>query len=125
MTTVPEIFGADPANYQWVIVRGDTGVLKIEFLEDDETTAYDTDGWFFSSSVYDAKGNEITELDTISGDGYVEITATPDITEDWGTGFKGTVAELSFDLQVEVDDIVWTPIIGTVKVLADVTGGSL
>jgi len=125
MTTVPEIFGAEPANYQWVIVRGDTGVLKIQFLEDDEVTAYNTDGWIFTSSVYDEKGNEIVELDTVSGDGYVEITATPDVTEDWGTGFRGTVAELSFDLQVEIDDIVWTPIIGSIKVLADVTGGSL
>lgn len=125
MTTVPEIFGSDPANYQWVIVRGDTGVLKIEFVEDDEVTPYDTNGWLFTSSVYDEKGNEIVELDTLSGDGYVEITATPDVTEEWGTGFKGTVAELAFDLQVEIDDIVWTPIIGTIKVLADVTGGSL
>lgn len=125
MTTVPEIFGAEPANYQWVIVRGDTGVLKIQFLEDDEVTAYNTDGWIFTSSVYDARGNEIVELDTVSGEGYVEITATPDVTEDWGIGFKGTVAELSFDLQVEIDDIVWTPIIGSIKVLADVTGGSL
>jgi hypothetical protein len=35
------------------------------------------------------------------------------------------VAELAFDLQVEVDDIVWTPVLGTIKVSADVTGGSL
>jgi hypothetical protein len=125
MTTVPEIFGSSPASYQWVIVRGDTGVVKIEFVEDDEVTPYDTNGWLFSSSVYDEKGNEIVELDTVSGDGYVEITATPDVTEEWGTGFKGTVAELAFDLQVEIDDIVWTPIIGTIKVIADVTGGSL
>lgn len=125
MTTVPEIFGANPTNYQWVIVRGDTGILKIEFVEDDEETAYDTSGWVYTSSVYDARGNEITELDVEYGDGFATITATPDITEDWGVGFNGTVAELAFDLQVEIDDIVWTPIIGTIKVIADVTGGSL
>ena len=125
MTTIPEIFGADPANYQWVVVRGDTGVLRIEFLEDDEVTPYDTDGWLFTSSVYDSKGNEITELDTVNGSGYVEITATPDVTEDWGIGFGKIVSELSFDIQVEIDDVVWTPVIGTIKVIADVTGGSL
>lgn len=125
MTTVPEIFGANPANYQWVIVRGDTGIVKIEFVEDDEVTPYDTTGWTFTSSVYDEQGNDIVELDTVSGNGYVEITADSSLTEEWGTGFKGTVAELAFDLQVDIDDIVWTPIIGTIKVLADVTGGSL
>lgn len=125
MTTVPEIFGSDPTNFQWVIVRGDTGVLRIEFVEDDEVTAYDTNGWSFTSSVYDERGNEIVELDVESGEGYVEITATPDVTEEWGTGFKGIVEELAFDLQVEIDDIVWTPVIGTIKVIADVTGGSL
>ena len=125
MTTVPEIFGADPVNYQWVVVRGDSAILKIEFIEDDEVTVFDTSAWRYTSSVYDEKGNEITELDVEFGDGYATIVATPDVTEDWGTGFKGTVAELAFDLQVEIDDIVWTPIVGTIKVLADVTGGSL
>ena len=125
MTTVPEIFGADPANYQWQVVRGDTAILRIEFLEDDEATAYDTDGWSFTSSVYDFQGNTIDELDVLFGSGYVEITATPEITENWGTGFKGVVAELAFDLQIEIDDIVWTPLVGTIKASADVTGRSL
>jgi hypothetical protein len=125
MTSIPDIFGANPVNYQWSIVRGDTGVLRIEFLDDDEVTAYDTDGWRFTSSVYDFQGNTIDELDVTSGSGYVEITATADVTEDWGTGFKGIVSEMAFDIQVEIDDVVWTPVVGTIKVLADVTGGSL
>jgi hypothetical protein len=43
----------------------------------------------------------------------------------WGTGYNSTVAELAFDLQVEINDIIWTPVLGTIKVSADVTGGSL
>ena len=125
MTSIPDVFGANPVNYQWSIVRGDTAVLRIEFLDDDEVTAYDTDGWRFTSSVYDFQGNTIDELDVTSGDGYVEVTATSDVTEDWGTGFKGIVSEMAFDIQVEIDDVVWTPVLGTIKVLADVTGGSL
>ena len=124
-TTLPESFGASPINTQWTIVRGDTAVLRIEFYNDDEVTAFDTSTWEYSSSVYDFKGETLDELDVVSGDGYVEITATPDMTEEWGLGFKKVVAELAFDLQVTIDDVVWTPVVGTIKVLADVTGGSL
>jgi hypothetical protein len=36
------------------------------------------------------------------------------------------VTELAFDLQVTIDGAtVWTPVIGTITVLGDVTGGSL
>lgn len=122
----PEIFGADPANIKWVVVRGDTSPLRIEFYEDDEATAYDTSGWSYVASAYDYKGDVIDELSVEAGDGYVDITASPEITSLWGTGYRGTVAELAFDLQVTIDnDTVWTPVIGTISVLADITGGSL
>lgn len=122
----PEVFGADPVNMQWTVVRGDTSTLRIEFYENDEATAYDTTGWQYSASAYDFKGDVTDELETVAGDGYVEITATADVTALWGTGFTKTVAELAFDLQVTIDgDTVWTPVIGTIKVLGDVTGGSL
>lgn len=122
----PEIFGADPANIQWSVVRGDTAILRVEFYENDETTAYDTSSWEYASSAYDYKGDVTDELEVVAGDGYVEITAPADITALWGTGYTRTVAELAFDLQVTVDrDTVWTPVIGTIKVLGDVTGGSL
>lgn len=122
----PEVFGADPVNMQWTVVRGDTSTLRIEFYENDETTAYDTTGWEYVASAYDFKGDVTDELEVVAGAGYAEITASADITALWGTGFTKTVAELAFDLQVTIDgDTVWTPVIGTIKVLGDVTGGSL
>lgn len=124
-TTLTESFGANPINTQWVIVRGDTSVLRVEFYNNDEVTPFDTSTWECVSSVYDFKGDTLQELDTVLGDGYVEITATSYVTEEFGKGFRGTVAELAFDLQITIEDVVWTPVIGTIKVLADVTGGSL
>jgi hypothetical protein len=124
-TCSPEIFGANPANIKWQIVRGDTSPLRIEFYEDDETTPYDTTGWEYSSSTYDFKGDVIDTLDVVAGYGYVEITASPDTTALWGSGYNKVVAELAFDLQVTIDNLVWTPVLGTISVLGDVTGGSL
>ena len=120
-----DIFGADPLNIKWRVVRGDTAVLRVEFYEPDETTEYDTDTWEYAASAYDYKGDIIDELEVVSGAGYVEITATADITKNWGTGYRNRVAELAFDLQVTIDDVVWTPVIGVISVTGDVTGGSL
>jgi hypothetical protein len=124
-TCSPEIFGANPANIKWQIVRGDTSPLRVEFYEDDEVTPYNTTGWEYSSSTYDFKGDVIDTLDVTPGYGYVEITASPDTTALWGSGYNKVVAELAFDLQVTIDNIVWTPVLGTISVLGDVTGGSL
>jgi hypothetical protein len=122
----PEVFGADPANIKWQVVRGDTSILRIEFLENDEVSSYDTSGWSYLASAYDAKGDVIDELEVESADNYVDIIANSDITQYWGTGYGSTVAELAFDLQVTIDeDTVWTPVIGIISVLGDVTGGSL
>jgi hypothetical protein len=122
----PQIFGADPMNIKWQIVRGDTSPLRVEFYEDDEVTPYDTTGWEFAASAYDFKEDTVDELEVQAGEGFVEIVAGPDITKYWGTGYRSAVAELAFDLQVIIDgDTVWTPVIGTISVLGDVTGGSL
>jgi hypothetical protein len=122
----PEILGADPVILKWNIVRGDTSPLRIEFYENDEKTPFDMTGWTFLSTAYDFKGDILDELDVTVGEGYVEIKASSDITALWGTGYNRVVAELAFDLQVTVDgDTVWTPVIGTISVLGDVTGGSL
>ena len=122
----PEIFGADPANIKWQIVRGDTSPLRVEFYENDEVTPYDTDGWEYAASAYDFRGDVIDELEVVPGNGYVEITAPADITSLWGAGYGSVVAELAFDLQVTINNqTVWTPVIGTITVLGDVTGGSL
>jgi hypothetical protein len=124
----PEIkeFGASPANIQWTVVRGDTSSIRIEFLENDETSFFDISDWEFASSAYAAKDDIIDPLEVIAGEGYVDIIASSEITALWGTKYSKIVAELLFDLQVIIDgDKVWTPVVGTIKVIGDVTGGSL
>lgn len=121
-----EDFGADPANVKWNVVRGDTSVLQVQFLETDEVTYYDTSSWEFVATAYDRTNDTFDELEVTVYDGYVDIVAPADITENWGTGISAKVAELSFDLQVTTaDDSIWTPLIGTIHVLGDVTGGAL
>lgn len=119
----PETFGADPVRIKWHVVRGDTASLRVEFLENDESTYFDISDWVYKASSYDPKGDVIDELEVIPGNGYVDIKALPEITEFWGTGYTTQVAELSFDLQVTIDDIVWTPVIGTISVIGDISGG--
>lgn len=123
-----EKYGADPANVQWVVVRGDTAVLRVDFLELDNS-AYDTTGWTYESTAYDPVINDTYELNVVATENYVTITAPATITELWGNGSGSVVAELSFDLEVTIpevgDDTIWTPVIGTICVLGDITGGSL
>jgi hypothetical protein len=122
----PEIFGADPANIQWRVVRGDTATLRVEFYQDDEVTYYNTDGWTYRCTAYDQFGDVLDSLKCEAADGYVDIKADPETTENWGSGYKSTVAELPFDVEVIIDnDTVWTPVIGTIYVLGDITPGSL
>ena len=120
-----DIFGADPANIKWKVVRGDTATLRVEFLENDEKTYFDIEDWTFAATAYDFRGDVLDELEVTASSGYVDIKASPEITEFWGTGFTSTVAELAFDVQVTIDDLIWTPVIGTITVLGDVTPGSL
>lgn len=118
--------GADPYNIKWTVVRGDTSPLRVEFYEDDEVTPIDISDWNFTASTYDYRGDVIDQLETETGLGYVLVTAPADITALWGTGYSSKVAELAFDLQgINSDGTVWTPVIGTISVLGDVTGGSL
>lgn len=119
----PEVFGADPARIKWQIVRGDTSPLRVEFLEDDEVTYFDTSNWTFEATSYDPQSDYLDSLEVTSGNGYVDILVPASITQYWGTGYKSVVTELTFDLQVTIDnDIIWTPLIGTISVLGDVTG---
>lgn len=125
-----ETIGADPANIHWKVVRGDTSKLRVEFYENDETTYKDTSTWLYAATAH----NEVTGIDynliveTYSG--YVDIVALPADTEDWGVTYSSLVAELSFDLEVTIpslvsgeDDVIWTPVIGTISVIGDVTRG--
>lgn len=119
----PEIFGADPIRLKWQIVRGDTATMRVEFFENDEETAYDISDWDFVSTAYDSKNDFLDELDVIMGIGYVDIVAPSDITSSWGAGYSSVVTELMFDLEVTLTDgTVWTPVVGTITVLGDVSG---
>lgn len=121
-----EIFGSDPVNIRWSVVRGDTSTLRVDFLNNDETTYIDTDGWTYNASAYDRKTDIIDELEVETFDGYVIVTAPADITSLWGSTYGGLVAELTFDLEVtlnDADSTVWTPVIGSISVIGDVAGG--
>lgn len=118
-----EIFGADPVNIRWQVVRGDTSTIRVDFLNNDEITFLDISEWSFLASAYDRKTDIVDELEVEAFDGYVIITAPSDITSFWGTTYGGMVAELTFDLEVTIDNTVWTPVIGNISVIGDVTGG--
>jgi len=121
-----ETFGADPARIQWKIVRGDYSSLRVQFLEDDEVTPIDISSWTFLSTAYNPVSGDLDTITVTPGVGYVDISVSPTLTSTWGIGYSSVVAELSFDLQVtKPDDVVWTPVIGTICVLGDTTGGSL
>ena len=126
-----EQHGASPANIKWTVVRGDSATLRVEFFEDDEVTAYDTSDWTYKATAYDSTGDILDELTVTGSEGYVDILAPASITENWGSAkYRSVVAELQFDLQVVIEggsgqdsDTVWTPVIGTICVLGDVTPG--
>ena len=125
-----EKFGATPANIQWTVVRGDTATLLVEFLEDDEVAGFDTTDWTYKATAYDPIGDVLDDL-AVEVDGHtVTITAPASVTSNWGTAYKQVAAELKFDLQVTIEggsgadaDMVWTPVLGTICVLSDITPG--
>jgi hypothetical protein len=115
-------YGARPINMQWTVVRGDTAKLRIDFFEKDEVTFQDTSSWEYLASAYNPKTAIVDTLQVIAGEGYVEILAPASMTETWGTGYAAIVAELSFDLQITIEEeIVWTPVIGNIVVIPDIT----
>ena len=126
-------YGANPIPIKWNVVRGDTATLKISFLQNNEITAFNTSDWTYKATAYDVNGDVLDELITTATSGAVTITAPASQTLNWGTSYNSVVAELPFDLQVVIEagsgageDTVWTPIVGTIVVLGDVSpGGSL
>lgn len=115
-------YGANPTNIQWTVVRGDTAKLRLDFFEPNQVDLQDTSLWTYKASAYNPKTLITDILDTVAGEGYVEIYAQPSITSTWGTGYASIVAELAFDLQVTIDEeTVWTPVIGNIVVIPDIT----
>lgn len=118
-----DVYGANPVNIKWNVVRGDTSSLRVEFLDNDETTVFTTTGWSFAASAYDPKEDATDELEVFVGTGYIDIIASAEVTANWGTGYGRATAELSFDLEATLNNgKIWTPIVGTISVIADVTG---
>jgi len=129
--TIPLIdqIGLTPANIQWSVVRGDSSELKVDFLLLDEITLFNTTGWKYKATAYDPRTDILDELTVIGHSGYVIISAPASLTSNWGSKYSSIVAELQFDLEVTIPDegstFIWTPIIGTISVKGDISGGSL
>jgi hypothetical protein len=124
-----QTLGSNPAMINWRVVRGDTAKLRVSFLEKNEIDQYDTTGWEYSATAYDPKTETSYPLTIVLVDEYVDIIANAELTETWGAQQNtAIVAELSFDLQVSFpveddDPEIWTPIIGNITVIGDVTMG--
>jgi hypothetical protein len=124
-----QTLGSNPAMINWRVVRGDTAKLRVSFLQKNEIDQYDTTGWEYSATAYDPKTETSYPLTIVLVDEYVDIIANAELTETWGAQQNtAIVAELSFDLQVSFpveddDPEIWTPIIGNITVIGDVTAG--
>lgn len=116
------VLGSDPIIIKWNVVRGDTSTIDIEFFENDEVTYSDISDWLFVATAYEAKTNTFYNLDVTVVSGKVTITALPIITELWGTDMSLKTAELQFDLEGINGEVIWTPVIGTISVIGDVSG---
>jgi hypothetical protein len=119
----PSYIGSKPAHIVWEVVRGDTAEIDVEFFEEDEKTYVDISSWFFTATAYNRDEDSFDELEVNVNNGYITIFADSIVTENWGINsrFK-SVAELRFDLEVRIDNRIWTPVIGTIFVTGDVTG---
>jgi hypothetical protein len=120
-----EKFGATPANIQWTVVRGDSASFTVSLLENDEVTEFDTEDWTYAATAYDPTSDFLDELSVSVEGSVITVSASADLTANWGTKYSSVVAELSFDLQATIPDgnstLTWTPVIGTICVLGDVT----
>lgn len=127
-----DTFGANPTNLQWIVVRGDTASLRIEFYQPDEVTGYNTVDWTYLATAYSPKTKQSWVLSVVPGVGYADVVILASISYHWSSGFSDVPAELLFDLQVTIpaenindEDTVWTPVIGSISVIADVTAGAI
>jgi hypothetical protein len=121
-----DVIGATPVKVKWNVVRGDTATLRIDFLENDESTPIDISEWDMQATAYDLKTELFFDLEITTNNGWIVVTADSSTTESWGVGSRYRVNELNFDVQVTLaDGSVWTPTVGVISVIADVTGGSL
>jgi len=102
------------------MVRGDDAKISLQFLDTDGVTPLDTSGWTYSAVVKAATLESLTILP--GSNSTITLHAPKAKTATWGVAPAGGVPEeFPFDLQVtKSDTTVWTPLIGTVRVLPDV-----
>ena len=123
-------YGSNPIDIQWDVVRGDTSSLRIDFLENDESTHFDTTDWEYKATAYDSSGDVLDLLDIKVESNHIIVSISANTSKNWGNKYSKIVAELPFDIQVDIpgdcEDTIWTPVIGTIRVIGDVSpGGSL
>jgi hypothetical protein len=94
-------------------------------------TSWDISEWTFLATAYDSSGDVLDNLDVIIDGSEVSIFVSANTSKNWGVAYKSVVAELPFDLQVvipaseeETEDTIWTPVLGTICVLGNVTPGA-
>lgn len=111
--------GSSPANVMWTVVRGDDAKLSLQFLDTDGVTPLNVSGWTYSSKVKTASGLvSATVTPGASSTVVIHITDEQTSAMDIPTA---SPASYPFDLQVtKADETVWTPLIGTLRVLPDV-----
>jgi hypothetical protein len=121
-----DVLGSTPVNIEWNVVRGDTATLRVDFLEDDEVTPYDIATWGIECTVYNPKNGANNDLEITKNAGWIVVTARSDLTAQWGDGIRYRANELNFDIEVTLNDgTVWTPVIGVISLIADVSGARL
>jgi len=118
-----QILGSDPISIRWNIVEGDTGSLTVDFFENNEVDRFDMTGWVFQSTVFDPKTNStyVLDVETLEN-GSIVITADASTTSSWGNQLPFQTKQLQFDIQgVFEGTVVWTPVIGTIVLIGDVS----
>lgn len=120
MAAIDAYAGESPAKIVWNMVRGDDSSIEITLLDDDGKPL-DTTGWAYVSKA--RSDSDLYSLAVTSLVNVVTIKASSSITGLWGAGATtNPAAQLPFDLQVtKSDGTKWTPVIGRIVVLPDVT----
>ena len=117
--------GSTPLAVQWQVVRGDDISTRFMFYQDDGSTLQNTTGWTYAASAYDPKTSTRYTLTCVPGTSYVDVSAPASMTALWGTGVRPFVNELTFDLVATINGLKTTFVIGSMPIVADITGATL
>ena len=116
----PYQIGSEPPQSVWTIVRGDTASFKM-YVQDDSGNPLVISDWTIAMDFYRPSTTSVV------------LTVTPDADPDDGPGeftvfIASSETELletndEFDIQMSLpaDEVVWTVLQGTVKMVEDIT----